>query len=565
MSEENKNGLNETVAEVSKATQTARSTYKAVKSASGLAKAGATGNPYLAGIVLAYENRGLIVGLVAMLMLPIIVLLSMPSLIFGGFDSNSNNDVMYNNEAIYQNVSELESIVTDWLNSQHNVVLAEVNGKIGSQGENSEYEIIDVYQSNAISNIYNIISRYCASEQNSIDNLNFKAFRESLNKQGGNVFYYTVYSESEIKTISKDIIDIDLDNKQVIEEEVEVTTYTYTININFEQINKLFTLDLEQEQIANEYENNLMMLMYGFNMNGLGVQNISEEVLKWEEVVLKYATQEGISEYTQVLMALMMQESGGRYVDLMQSSECSYNTKYPKEPQGITDSEYSIECGVKYFRDALNRAGCTSPTDINKLSLALQGYNFGLGYITWANNKYGGYSESNAIEFSNIQKANLGWSNYGDTKYVQHVLRYYIGTSIGDGTLIAPVAVSNWQSVVTSEFGMRIHPIYGTQKLHKGIDFGLSIGNPVISAQGGKVIMASDNGNGYGIHIIIDHQNGVQTLYAHLSRANVKVGDIVNQGVVIGQVGNTGNSTGPHLHFEVIVDGVHTNPRTFFK
>jgi len=121
----------------------------------------------------------------------------------------------------------------------------------------------------------------------------------------------------------------------------------------------------------------------------------------------------------------MMQESGGKGNDPMQASECGYNTRYPNAPNGITDPEYSINIGIQNLAACLNAAGVKNPIDMDNIKLALQGYNFGNGYISWAKTNYGGYSYANAVEFSAMQAEKHGWSSYGDTQYVAHVLRYY--------------------------------------------------------------------------------------------------------------------------------------------
>ena len=99
----------------------------------------------------------------------------------------------------------------------------------------------------------------------------------------------------------------------------------------------------------------------------------------------------------------------------MQASECSFNTKYPKKPNGITDPEYSISCGIQYLKSALTAAGVQNPVDMDRIKLALQGYNFGVGYISWALENYGGYSKAGAVEYSKQQAKKNGWSSYGDT------------------------------------------------------------------------------------------------------------------------------------------------------
>ena len=152
---------------------------------------------------------------------------------------------------------------------------------------------------------------------------------------------------------------------------------------------------------------------------------VSESVLAYESLIRSYADSYGIGDYYEILEAMMQQESGGQGTDVMQSSESAYNTAYPKNPGSIDDPEYSIDCGVHYMADCLEMAGCRSVRDTDRLKLALQGYNYGSYYITWALENYGGYSEENALEFSESMKQELGWSVYGDPDYPQHVLRYY--------------------------------------------------------------------------------------------------------------------------------------------
>ena len=152
---------------------------------------------------------------------------------------------------------------------------------------------------------------------------------------------------------------------------------------------------------------------------------VSAEVEAYEPLIQKYAKQYGIPEYVELIKAVMMQESGGRGLDPMQAAEGSFNTRYPNEPNGIQDPEYSIQCGVQELKAALISAEVENPIDMEHIKLALQGYNFGNGYISWAKTNYGGYSYANAVEFSTMQAQRLGWESYGDTQYPAHVLRYY--------------------------------------------------------------------------------------------------------------------------------------------
>ncbi|MEM7367096.1 MAG: M23 family metallopeptidase [Bacteroidota bacterium] len=117
-----------------------------------------------------------------------------------------------------------------------------------------------------------------------------------------------------------------------------------------------------------------------------------------------------------------------------------------------------------------------------------------------------------------------------------------------------------------SVFGMRVHPILHVEKMHTGIDFPAPSGTPVLATATGKVgkcINGSDQ-SGYGKYIVLEHDEIYCTLYAHLSKMHVALGDIVEEGDTIGFVGSTGRSTNPHLHYEVIRDGVRVNPKHYF-
>lgn len=134
-------------------------------------------------------------------------------------------------------------------------------------------------------------------------------------------------------------------------------------------------------------------------------------------------------------------------------------------------------------------------------------------------------------------------------------------TSVYNGGALAyPSGYTN----VTSPYGYRIHPIYGVRKLHTGTDFGAPMGAAIYAAADGKVITSSYYG-GYGNTVIIDHGGGMTTLYAHNSALYVSVGQTVKRGQKIAACGSTGNSTGPHCHFEVRINGATTDPMKYLK
>ena len=128
----------------------------------------------------------------------------------------------------------------------------------------------------------------------------------------------------------------------------------------------------------------------------------------------------------------------------------------------------------------------------------------------------------------------------------------------GHGVLSVPIP----GAPITSGFGPRVHPIYGDVRMHTGIDFGASMGTPIRAAADGIVVSAGPFG-GYGNATVIDHGNGLATMYAHQSQIIVSAGQRVSRGQVIGYVGSTGFSTGPHLHFEVRVQGTPVDPMQY--
>ena len=164
--------------------------------------------------------------------------------------------------------------------------------------------------------------------------------------------------------------------------------------------------------------------------------------------------------------------------------------------------------------------------------------------------------------FGSVQLSSegLGWSPSSDAPGEQSVIPASISylnrkllrpfSRVGEQNLklIFPLAIP---APITSFFGWRSHPITGDARMHSGTDIGAPMGTPVIAALAGRVLL-SDFLGGYGMTIALEHSDGTQqTLYGHLSEIFVRPGEMIQQGAVIGRVGSTGNSTGPHLHFEL--------------
>ena len=131
------------------------------------------------------------------------------------------------------------------------------------------------------------------------------------------------------------------------------------------------------------------------------------------------------------------------------------------------------------------------------------------------------------------------------------------GIRLGTGQMVFPA-----EGRITSRFGWRVHPILGSRRFHAGMDFGASQGTPIRAADAGRVLYSGWYG-GYGRTVIINHGDGLTTLYGHASQVYVSEGAVVKQGQVIAAVGSTGLSTGPHLHFEVRRNGSPTNPASY--
>ena len=133
---------------------------------------------------------------------------------------------------------------------------------------------------------------------------------------------------------------------------------------------------------------------------------------------------------------------------------------------------------------------------------------------------------------------------------------------IGADGFCSPIG-ENWRNVVTSEFGYRRDPFTGERKGHSGMDLAVPTGTSVRAALPGTVTVSTYNQGGYGYYVMIDHGNGLSTLYGHNSQLLARVGQTVEAGDVIALSGSTGRSTGPHLHFEVRINGERTNPRSY--
>jgi len=415
MAEENKNSASEMIEKSANTAHTIRGAIRTGKAIAGIAKGAAAGGPYGAVAGALWSNRKTVVKVVLaaafLMLLPILFLLMLPSLLFGNLADTPEVPIMNNDAAIMQNMKEAELAVWVILQESHDQVVAKIHEEIDSLGENERGIMTDAYTDGIPFDSALILSQYCASKEK-YEEISVADLVNTVSREKSNLFSY--------KKTSSSSTDEDTDKT--------ITTWHYTVTYAGDEYfaTNIFRLSDEKRRLANDYAQNLMLHLYGSSYQGGGRGEISNEVRQYDTLIIQYAEQHGVGGFVDVIRAIMQAESGGRGLDVMQSSECPRNTRYPNEPNSIQDSEYSIDVGIHYFADCLAAADCKSPSESGKLSLALQGYNYGAGYIDWALDKYGGYSESNAIEFSNKKKAQLGWITYGNPRYVSIVLSYYI-------------------------------------------------------------------------------------------------------------------------------------------
>lgn len=417
---------------------------KALKTASTITKAGfgAAGGPFTAAVGIAIANRHgiakIIIVIIAILLLPVLFILMLPGLIFGSLMEDTG--ALNSNTIINDNIRASREAIVEVLEESHADILSEINAAIAKLPEGDTASINDSYAYNISVNANLLISQFCASQDN-YENINLRKLKSLIRKNKDGLFSYDVATE----TVTMEVVveggaegensPEGNENAEPQTKTVTFTRHTYTVQYAGDAYfaDHVFHLTDEQKKLAQDYAENLTTF-FGNAASGVAMAiNLSDEVLSYRPAVERIAAKYGMSEYVELILAVMMQESGGRGLDVMQAAEGSFNTKYPHKPNGITDPEYSIECGIQELKYALEKAGCTGPTDLDRIKLALQGYNYGSGYIDWAMERDGGYTKENAIAYSDMMCARPSWpyDRYGDKEYVEHVLRYYQITNSG--------------------------------------------------------------------------------------------------------------------------------------
>ena len=409
---------------------------RAMASISGAVK-GAAAGPFGAVIGAATQNRETlkkaVAGIVSLLLIPVLFIVMLPGLVFGNLSENTG--ALTSNSRINENIRAANEAIVEVLQECHDEVLADVNAAASRVPESDAVSITDPYAYYISVNANQLIAQFCASKDNYRD-INLTELKRVIRANKDGLFTYDVSTETVTMEVTVDA-GAEGDAGEETGSQTQTVTFTrHNFVINYAGdayfADHVFHLSDKQKKMADAYAENLT-LFFGSSASGVATANVSDEVLRYRATVEQIAAKYGMTPYVELILAVMMQESGGRGLDVMQAAEGGFNKKYPHVPNGITDPEYSIECGIQELKYALDKAGCTGPTDLDRIKLALQGYNYGSGYIDWAMERDGGYTKANAIAYSDMMCARPNWpySRYGDKEYVDHVLRYYIITSTG--------------------------------------------------------------------------------------------------------------------------------------
>lgn len=298
-------------------------------------------------------------------------------------------------------------------------------------------------------------------------------------------------------------------------------------------------------------------------------KNLSRDVLYYEPIITMYAKEAGIEKYVPILLAIMQVESGGRGGDPMQSSESK-----GLPPNGITSPNDSIQQGVIHFKNVLQLG---QDANLNIFAV-IQAYNYGTNYIKYLSQKglnhnletaekysrevvapalgnYIGRTYTYINEVSKTAGKTYLYSNGGNFFYAELVNQFLeIETLPTAHILTTKLPLADWSKVVlTSSYGWR--NIGDGNEFHDGTDFAYSDGRidpPIYAIDSGEVMYVGDKETGGGgLTVIIKHSNGLFSYYMHLKSSVVKKGIRVISGQKIGIMGNTGRSTGVHLHLGI--------------
>ena len=332
---------------------------KSLKTAATFSKAGygaALGGPFTAAIGAVIANRNqlakILLVILAILLLPVLFIVMLPGLIFGSLTEQS--DVLNSNSMISENIRASREAIVEVLEESHEDILAEIHAAISRLPQGDTASINDPYTYSISVNANLLISQFCAS-QDDYKNINISKLKSLIRENEDGLFSYDVTSETAT-------VEVPAEEENAPPRKVTFTRHTYTVSYAGDAYfaDHVFHLTDKQKKTADSYVENLTMF-FGGSASGLAMAvGVSDEVLAYRATIQQVAQKYGMEAYVELLMAVMMQESGGRGSDPMQAAEGGFNKKYPHVPNGITDPAYSIECGIQELKYAL-RVTITAP------------------------------------------------------------------------------------------------------------------------------------------------------------------------------------------------------------
>ena len=296
-------------------------------------------------------------------------------------------------------------------------------------------------------------------------------------------------------------------------------------------------------------------IKYRFNTKTLSYEKIE---LDWRKRVLKAST----FMIASVFMGFVIYVSANELIDspkekLLKKENSQLKAKYELLDQRMIQAE-GVLADIQRRDDDIYRVIFEADPIPNEIREA------GFGGVNRYKNLEG-YKNAELIIESSSQLDQITKQLYIQSKSYDEVYSMAIKKEkmLASIPAIQPVANKDLKRMA-SGYGMRMHPIYKKRKKHTGMDFSAETGTEIYATGEGKVILVENSRRGYGNHVIIDHGYGFKTLYAHMSKFNVRSGQEIKRGEVIGFVGNTGHSVGPHLHYEVIKNEEKVNPINYY-
>ena len=284
-------------------------------------------------------------------------------------------------------------------------------------------------------------------------------------------------------------------------------------------------------------------------------RNVAEERLELHLSGSEH--EEDVQWLTGVILAIIWQESDGNPAgpgvngDIMQCRESGYwSYGIPDDWDRLSIPEKSIDAGVRYLIECMDAWGVTDQNDTDSLQMIVQGYNFGVAFLYYARSR-GETLWSYELALSYAER--MG-GNYGNPRYGEQWLEKYL-SAVSNGSWLWPMPASHQ---ISSGFGER----WGST--HRGIDIPCPEGSDVIASNSGTVVYVGWYSTG-GNAVLVDCGEGVTNYYYHLSGFNVSPGAYVTAGDIIAFSGNTGNSTGPHLHYGVSINGEYVDPMRYLN